>query len=72
MRRPTGHDKLRVVIVGDSLAAGVGYIAGRVFRPAVVDIEQHGRISTGLSRPDYFNWSARDAADRRSVTSPTS
>lgn len=58
MRRPTGHDKLRVVVVGDSLAAGVGYIAGRVFRPAVVDIEQHGRISTGLSRPDYFNWFA--------------
>jgi uncharacterized protein len=58
MRRPSGREKLRVVIIGDSLAAGVGYIAGRVFRPSVVDIQQHGRISTGLSRPDYFNWFA--------------
>ena len=58
IRTPTHRDKLRVVIVGDSLAAGVGYIAGRVFRPSLVTIQQHGRISTGLARPDYFDWFA--------------
>jgi hypothetical protein len=47
-----------VVIVGDSLAAGVGYFAGRVFRPTVVDIQRQGRVSTGLARPDYFDWFA--------------
>jgi hypothetical protein len=58
IRAPARRDKLRVVIVGDSLAAGVGYIAGRVFRPTLVDIQQHGRVSTGLARPDYFDWFA--------------
>ena len=58
IRRPVGRDKLRVVIVGDSLAAGVGYFAGRVFRPSLVDIQRHGRVSTGLARPDYFDWFA--------------
>jgi lysophospholipase L1-like esterase len=58
IRTPARRDKLRVVIVGDSLAAGVGYIAGRVFRPSLVDIQQHGRVSTGLARPDYFDWFA--------------
>lgn len=58
IRTPARRDKLRVVIVGDSLAAGVGYIAGRVFRPTLVDVEQHGRVSTGLARPDYFDWFA--------------
>jgi hypothetical protein len=56
IRRPVGRDKLRVAIVGDSLAAGVGYFAGRVFRPSLVDIQRHGRLSTGLARPDYFDW----------------
>jgi len=58
IRTPARRDKLRVVVVGDSLAAGVGYIAGRVFRPTLVDIQQHGRVSTGLARPDYFDWFA--------------
>jgi hypothetical protein len=56
IRTPTTARKLRVVIVGDSLAAGVGYFAGRVFDPDLVRISRQGRISTGLSRPDYFNW----------------
>lgn len=58
MRVPTGDKKLRTVIVGDSLAAGLGYYADRVLRPAFVDVRKQGRISTGLARPDYFNWPA--------------
>ena len=45
-----------MVIVGDSLAAGLGYFAERVFRPRLVKVSRQGRISTGLARPDYFNW----------------
>ena len=48
--------KLRVAIVGDSLAAGLGYFAERVFLPRLVRVSGQGRISTGLARPDYFNW----------------
>ena len=58
IRTPTHRDKLRVVIVGDSLAAAAGNIARRVFRPSLVTIQQHGRNSTGLARPDYFDWFA--------------
>ena len=56
IRAPTPGRKLRVVIVGDSLAAGLGYFAERVFRPRLVRVSGQGRISTGLARPDYFNW----------------
>jgi lysophospholipase L1-like esterase len=56
IRKPTPTRKLRVAIVGDSLAAGLGYFAERVFRPGLVRVSGQGRISTGLARPDYFNW----------------
>jgi hypothetical protein len=56
IRVPTNDKQLRVVIVGDSLAAGLGYYADRVFHPPLVDVNRQGRISTGLARPDYFNW----------------
>jgi hypothetical protein len=56
LREPTGSNPLRVVVVGDSLAQGIGTSAERVFRPNVVDVFREGRISTGLSRPDYFDW----------------
>ena len=56
IRVPTPERRLRVVVVGDSLAAGLGYFAERVFRPRLVRVSRQGRISTGLSRPDYFNW----------------
>jgi len=59
VREPTTEDPLRVAIVGDSLAAGVGYFAERVFRPAFVNVIKQGRISTGLSRPDFFDWQAQ-------------
>jgi hypothetical protein len=56
IRMPTPTRRLRVVIIGDSLAAGLGYFAERVFRPRLVRVSGQGRISTGLARPDYFNW----------------
>lgn len=56
IRVPTPARRLRVVVVGDSLAAGLGYYAERVFRPRLVRVSRQGRLSTGLTRPDYFNW----------------
>jgi hypothetical protein len=56
IRVPTPDRKLRVAIIGDSLAAGLGFFAERVFRPRLVRVSGQGRISTGLARPDYFNW----------------
>ncbi|MDP9301409.1 MAG: DUF459 domain-containing protein [Actinomycetota bacterium] len=59
IRVPTNAKPLRVVIVGDSLAQGIGTFAERVFKPSLVDVIKQGRISTGLARPDYFNWPAQ-------------
>ena len=56
IRAPSPSSKLRVAVVGDSLAAGLGYFAERVFRPRLVKVSRQGRISTGLARYDYFNW----------------
>ncbi len=66
IRKPTSQDKLRVVVVGDSLASGLGTYLERVLKPSLVRVSRQGRISTGLARPDYFNWPAamREIADR--------
>lgn len=56
IRKPTTQDKLRVVVVGDSLAAGLGVYLEREFRPALARVSRQGRISTGLARLDYFDW----------------
>jgi uncharacterized protein len=56
IRVPSGSDPLRVAVVGDSLAAGVGFYAERVFKPFFVDVTKQGKISTGLARPDFYNW----------------
>ena len=58
IRVPTGRNKLRVVVVGDSLASGLGFYLERVLNPALVRVSPQGRISTGLARPDYFDWPA--------------
>lgn len=58
IRKPTGTDKLRVVVVGDSLAVGLGVSLERVLKPSLVRVSRQGRISTGLARPDYFDWPA--------------
>ncbi|MDP9330287.1 MAG: hypothetical protein M3P11_06590 [Actinomycetota bacterium] len=56
MRTPTADNKLRVVIVGDSLAVGLGFELERVMSPGLAKVSSQGRISTGLARPDYFDW----------------
>ncbi len=58
IRKPTGTNKLRVVVIGDSLAAGLGVYLERVMEPSLVRVSRQGRISSGLARPDYFDWPA--------------
>jgi hypothetical protein len=53
---PTRGDTLRVAVIGDSFATGVGAAIGRSLNPRLADVQARGVISTGLTRPDYFNW----------------
>jgi lysophospholipase L1-like esterase len=56
IRRPTATSELRVAVVGDSLAVGLGISMERVLRPTLTRVLKQGRISTGLARLDYFDW----------------
>ncbi len=56
IRVPSPGHRLHITIVGDSLAAGLGFFAERIFDPNLVNVSRQGRISTGLARPDYFDW----------------
>lgn len=58
VRTPTRSNKLRVVVIGDSLSQGLGPAIERWMDPDVVRVLSLGRQSTGLSRQDYFNWDA--------------
>ncbi len=46
------------MVVGDSLASGLGVYLERALKPSLVRVSRQGRISTGLARPDYFDWPA--------------
>ena len=56
LREPANNNKLRIVVVGDSLAMGLSTALGRVFDPSLVQFVDQARLSTGLARSDYFNW----------------
>ena len=58
IRMPTERDRLRVVVVGDSLSQGLAPALAELFDPSKARVLSLGRISTGLARPDYFNWQA--------------
>jgi len=56
LRDPSTNNKLRVVVVGDSLGMGLSTALGRVFDPSIIQFADQARLSTGLARSDYFNW----------------
>jgi uncharacterized protein len=59
LRTPTAADPLRVWIGGDSMSQVFGQsLEAMVDDTGVMDSELDYRISTGLTRPDYFNWPA--------------
>jgi hypothetical protein len=56
IRAPSEDAKLRVAVIGDSLAQGLGPSIVDWFDPDVSRVLPLGRQSTGLARLDYFNW----------------
>ena len=70
-RRPAGHAKprskpvftagrpLRIWVAGDSLAEVPGQALERVSDPALDVVAIESRLSTGLTRPDLYNWFVR-------------
>jgi hypothetical protein len=55
----TSTRPLRVWIAGDSLAEVPGQALERVTDPAVHVVGVESRLSTGLARPDLYNWFSR-------------
>lgn len=57
---PTIYSYYRFLIIGDSFIAvrgGVGEILEReLLKYQNVSVKRFGQVSSGLSRPDYFNW----------------
>lgn len=59
LRTPTADEPLRVWIGGDSMSQVFGQsLQTMVDATGVMDDTLDYRISTGLTRPDYFNWPA--------------
>jgi hypothetical protein len=59
IRTPTAEEPLRVWIGGDSIVQTFGASMQRVAASTgVMDAALDYRVSTGLTRPDYFNWPA--------------
>jgi uncharacterized protein len=61
---PSAANPLRVLIVGDSLGIDLGGpLQNDLVNTGVVKATLDARESTGLTRPDYFNWPAQLQAD---------
>lgn len=64
VQNPTAADPLRVLLIGDSLGLDLGgSLQNRLASTGVVAATLDGKESTGLTRPDYFNWPAELAGD---------
>ena len=58
LRTITPDDPLRVYVAGDSQAFYPGHALTRVADSSFIDVTVDSRHSTGLARPDVFNWPA--------------
>jgi hypothetical protein len=58
-RVPTAGDPLRLLIAGDSMTESLGpVLLEAADATGVIDGERELRYSSGLTRPDYFDWPA--------------
>jgi uncharacterized protein len=57
--RFTAAKPLRIWVAGDSLAEVPGQALERVTNPALKVVRVESRLSTGLARPDLYNWFTR-------------
>ncbi len=68
-KMPTAAEPLRVLIVGDSLGLDMGgALQDDLSSTGVVNAALDARESTGLVRPDYFDWPAELTADLKTVS----
>lgn len=57
LRAPTEDDPLGVMISGDSLGEGMSWGLSRILTDSGLAVPSiHTKISSGLSRPDFFDW----------------
>jgi uncharacterized protein len=63
VRTPTRANPERILVVGDSFALGLGLGVTRSLGSGPFKVVRQGRESTGLSRPDYFDWMAQMRVD---------
>jgi lysophospholipase L1-like esterase len=57
LTHPSAADPLRILIIGDSLGIDMGGpLQNDLANTGVVQATLDARESTGLTRPDYFNW----------------
>jgi hypothetical protein len=62
-RQPTAADPLRLLVAGDSMTEAAGpALLDASEGTGVIDATHELRYSSGLTRPDYFDWPARLAA----------
>lgn len=55
--RPSPGDPLRVIISGDSMTEAFGkYLRAELIETGMVDAVHDFRYSSGLARPDFFDW----------------
>ncbi len=67
-KRPTAAQPLRVLIVGDSIGLDLGGpLQSDLAGTGVVNAALDARESTGLTRPDYFDWPAELESDIKKV-----
>jgi len=63
-QHPSAANPLDVVVIGDSIGIDLGQpLTNDLIGTGVVSATLDGKIDTGLSRPDYFNWPAELQAD---------
>jgi lysophospholipase L1-like esterase len=61
---PSAKDPLRVLVIGDSLGIDLGdVLVNDLSATGVVQATLDGQVSTGLTRPDYYDWPAELSAD---------
>jgi hypothetical protein len=64
LRVGTAANPLRVLVVGDSLGLDFGYsMENKLDAGGIVHTTVDGRVATGLTRPDSFDWSAELQSD---------
>jgi uncharacterized protein len=64
LRVGTAADPLRVLVVGDSLGLDFGdSVQNKLDAGGIIHTQVDGRVATGLTRPDSFDWSAELQSD---------